>query len=278
MCEADRGTFEWVTSDWHTLGPLLAPDRLELRSDARVVDVGCGTSLLPVQLATMYSSVVGIDREAHCAQSMLARYGDRDELRWLTADLAHEDFDHTLLPFECASLVVDKGTLDCALTEDTAAPLLRNILTLLATRGVYAVVSFRKPELLAALMTCPGLPWTVESCQPLPSTVGGAPAAAASLCLMRQNGLGEAVASVEEIQRHLNSIMDHWYTQQSPLLTPERERVIRNQWSAALTALQKSAAGKGMCVALCIGMPFTRNTCMRTTCYSGAATMIRPLP
>jgi hypothetical protein len=39
--------------------------------------------------------------------------------------------------------------------------------------------------------------------------------------------------------------MNRWYTEQSPLLTPEREMAIREAWSAAAAALTAAAAGKG---------------------------------
>lgn len=109
----DRGNFEWV-ADWKVLRPLLSPDRLGLAPTAHVVDIGCGTSLLPVQLASMYTKVTGVDREPHCAASMTAQYGDRAGLEWVTCDITCTDFG-THLADESANLVVDKGMLDCAL-------------------------------------------------------------------------------------------------------------------------------------------------------------------
>ena len=111
--EVDRGNFEWVNG-WEVLAPHLSPSSLGLPPTARVVDIGCGTSSLPLHLSTMYVEVVGVDREAHCTASMTAQHGCSNLLRWLTCDVTAAELDESL-PEGCADLVVDKGMLDCAL-------------------------------------------------------------------------------------------------------------------------------------------------------------------
>ena len=248
----DRGIFEWVTADCAMLAPCLSPEALGLAPDARVLDIGCGTSILPLHLAAMYTNVIGVDRETHCAASMTARFGERAGLRWVTADVTAAAGAMWPLADGCVELVVDKGMLDCALTEDLGAPLLCNVARLLTHGGVYAVISFRRCELLEALLRCTELPWTVERCEPLPTTGSSGDEALAmghsNLCVMRVTRgscEGHEHGNDVAVRRHLHEVMNRWYTEQSPLLTPEREMAIREAWSAAAAALTAAAAGKG---------------------------------
>ena len=237
----DRGVFEWV-ADWKTLGPRLSPAHLGLSPAARVIDVGCGTSTLPLHLASMYACVTGVDREEHCASSMTAQYGERDDLRWITCDVTAPELDASLLPYGCADLVVDKGMLDCALTEDIAAPLLCNVARLLSEGGVYAVISFRKVELLEPLLRCEALPWSVES-EALPPSADGA---RVSLCLMRKCLAVDDASLPSSVAHHINATMDEWYMHEAPLLTAEREGALRESWSAAAASLRTAATAKGV--------------------------------
>ena len=229
---ADRGTFEWV-ADWEQLREVLSPTSLGLPPTARVVDVGCGTSTLPLHLATMYTSVVGADREPHCAASMSAMHANSEGLCWVTCDVTTSDtaaLDATL-PEGSSELVVDKGTLDCALTEDEASRLLCNVARMLSSGGVYVVISFRKRELLVPLLTCDQLPWTVEHRPLLPATGLGSPS---SICIMRKcASAGGMPPSVDVVSAHLQAIQDQWYQHDNPLLTAEREAHLREAWSTA---------------------------------------------
>ena len=248
---ADRGTFEWVAG-WEELRDVLSPSRLGLPTDARVVDIGCGTSTLPLHLATMYGRVTGADREPHCAASMSAMHSESDALRWVTCDVTATDTAalEAVLPEGSAELVVDKGTLDCALTEDEAAPLLCNVARLLSGGGVYVVVSFRKRELLVPLLSCEALPWTVEHVPLLPASGVGAPS---SVCIMRKRlaasedgdgggGGGSLPSARAVVAEHLQAVSDWWYQQEAPMLTADREAELREAWSAAMRQLRSSVA------------------------------------
>jgi hypothetical protein len=238
----DRGTFEWVAG-WEQLARVLSPARLELSPNARAVDIGCGNSMLPVCLSSMYANVIGIDREPHCAASMIAQHGQSDALRWETCDITATDTValDAVAPPASVELVVDKGMLDCALTEDIAAQMLCNVARMLADGGVYIVISFRKPDLLVPMLSCAEFPWAVEH-EPLSSLAGGVHS---SICVMRvdwRNGVGRP-PSCEAVRQHLQTTVDWWYQQEDPLLTSEREVQLREAWSAASAGLRSRNDG-----------------------------------
>jgi SAM-dependent methyltransferase len=216
-------TFEWVAG-WRDLESRLSPASLGLASSARVVDIGCGVSTLPLCLAQLYRDVTGLDREAHCVTMMTDQYGETDRLRWRTCDICDADDLARVNTPESADLVVDKGTLDCAIVEHDTARLLRSVDWLLSPGGAYVVISFRKKELLLALLTCQELGWTVEHAE-LPMAKGEP----ASCCTLRKaaaetlSGACGRRSRWEELSAHVQTVVDWWYTQESPLLTAERE-------------------------------------------------------
>ena len=69
------GTFEWVVG-WADLAPYLSPAALDLQDSERsAIDIGCGTSTLPVALlGAGYASVTAVDRDAECVAHMRARH------------------------------------------------------------------------------------------------------------------------------------------------------------------------------------------------------------
>ena len=73
---------------------------------------------------------------------------------------------------EHAELILDKGTLDCALVEGHGARLLCEVRKLLVVGGVYAVISFREIDQLTRLLECEALGWEVEARHELPATRG----------------------------------------------------------------------------------------------------------
>ena len=113
----DRGIFEWVSADCAMLAPCLSPEALGLAPDARVLDIGCGTSILPLHLAAMYTNVIGVDRETHCAASMTARFGERAGLRWVTADVTASAGAMWPLADGCTELAAALGSRNGPLTD-----------------------------------------------------------------------------------------------------------------------------------------------------------------
>lgn len=240
-----ENTFEWVAG-WNVLESLLRPSALGLRPTARAVDLGCGFSTLPLHLASLYAEVLALDREEHCVETMTARYercgcngkGARADgnagsrLRWAVCDVCSADGLAQSCGPGSADLVVDKGTLDCAIVEQDAARLLCNVAWLLAPGGVYVVISFRKPALLLAVLSCAELAWTVK--HQLLELPGSEPA---SFCVLRRKNTSAGASTppdVEAVARHVQLVADDWYTRVDPLLTREREERTRVAWAAVL--------------------------------------------
>jgi len=229
------GTFEWIVG-WEELASHLTPTTLGLpASGARAIDLGCGTSELAVQLVGAgYSSVTAIDRDSGCIAHMSARHGSVPGLSWRQCDLVTEDVAE-LLPGGLAELVFDKGTLDCALAEDTVAQLLLAVRRVLAAGGVYVAISFRSAELLRPLLTCDELGMEPPELEPIVALQGED----ATLCRLRTRHDGGG-ADAEAVAAHVQRVTDWWYREQQPLLTPERREALEAAWMA-----QGAGAGGG---------------------------------
>ena len=115
MAAPKAGRFEWI-APWEEVRALLEPSVLGLRPDARALDLGCGTSTLALELSRVpgIGSVVGLDREPGCIEHMRSTHGEPPGVRWVAGDILSPGAD-ALIPSTCLDLIVDKGTLDCAL-------------------------------------------------------------------------------------------------------------------------------------------------------------------
>ena len=194
------GRFEWICS-WEQLSPHLATLPLPTRPHgARALDIGCGTSTVALELRQLsgVGCVTAVDRESGCIAHMRATYGEPSGLRWRVHDLLGPDVLAETLSgsveapqqggealqqggealqqggeaLEHAELILDKGTLDCALVEGHGARLLCEVRKLLVVGGVYAVISFREIDQLTRLLECEALGWEVEARHELPATRG----------------------------------------------------------------------------------------------------------
>lgn len=228
-------TFDWVL-DWAQVEPHVSPNALGIAMSSRVVDVGCGYSTTPVHLSSIYADVLALDREQSCVDAMAAKHERSRGLRWAACDVCSIDALAQIMPKGSANLVFDKGTLDCAIVEDDAARLLACVDWMLADQAVYAVVSFRKPELLLPLLSCSAIGWKVSH-EYIRIPGRSEPA---SCCIVRKNRPGavcEAVTSdaVNALLCHTQEVLDRWYTQENPLLTPGREEELRTIWARTVS-------------------------------------------
>eukprot|EP00965_Chrysotila_dentata_P123195 4072659-Pleurochrysis_carterae.AAC.1 len=69
------GHFEWVAESGVVAAAAAAMVRGGRQTAARAVDIGCGTSTLPVALISQPGilAVVALDREQHCVEHMQVR-------------------------------------------------------------------------------------------------------------------------------------------------------------------------------------------------------------
>jgi SAM-dependent methyltransferase len=171
-----------------------------LPSACRVLDIGCGSSMLGeylLQHSTLrrfVSQVVNVDKDPATLQAMQERWKQKTKKSLSLKKSGHDDMEDRLLflpPIDfveqsiecpppppaassfCASagdsglfhVIVDKSTLDCALcTDHAAAALLCQVYRLLRRdNGVYIVVSFHHVDFLRPLLQdLPGTDWELS--------------------------------------------------------------------------------------------------------------------
>ena len=138
--------------------------------------------------------------------------------------------------------------------EDFGAELICSAHGLLKPGGVYVIISFRQRALLEPLLDSivDVIPWTTIEFHCIRQRVG----ADATLCLLRKAATGpqlpfpaslatskhESDRTAESVAHRIDHVMDWWYTEMAPLLTPAREREIRSRWFAAAAAATAAAA------------------------------------
>ena len=232
-----HGTFEWIVG-WEELAAHLAPPAvLGLAPGARAVDLGCGTSEVPVHLAASgYAHVLAVDRDVGCIAHMHSRHGAVPGLAWRECDLVDGDLA-ALLPGGSADLLLDKGTLDCALTEDTVAALLCTVHGILSAGGVYVAISFRPAALLLPLLSCAELQMEPPELVHITARAGED----ATLCRLRKRATATKPPQLAPVAAATGAVLDWWYREQQPLLTAERRGLLAADWAAAVAAAAAAA-------------------------------------
>ncbi|XP_074588922.1 uncharacterized protein LOC141844832 [Curcuma longa] len=98
------------TYDWYMNYPsLVSLFDLYLRLDHRILNIGCGNSVLGEDMIDAgYQDVVNIDISSVLIETMQAKYADKLALKYIKMDV------RDMSPFESGSFdaVIDKGTLD----------------------------------------------------------------------------------------------------------------------------------------------------------------------
>ena len=123
--------------------------------------------------------------------------------------------------------------------EHAAAELLITVVRALSPGGVYAIVSFRKQELLRRLFEFEELPFEALEHVELPAVTGES----ASFCRVRRRGGGAREPDLAMLRAHIDNVTDWWYQEQAPLLTRERRAEIDLVWSLAATHTTDGAEG-----------------------------------
>ena len=163
--------FEWLTSAESLHGKL--QEVLEGKCKARVMHVGCGSSVLGEYIVEQFHGViehvVNVDNDRQTLESMEKRWSERcqineleeNKMKFLTANINQEE--SIAIEDGCVDVVVDKSTLDCLLCSDAgASSLIAEIHRLLEPQnGVYVLISFHHIDfLLPMLEECPGTDWS----------------------------------------------------------------------------------------------------------------------
>jgi len=110
------GSFEWVTKDVNGLmnkylrRNILFSNCSITTTKIKVVDVGCGTSVLASLLANDYDDVIGVDVKPSIVVKMNKRYEEVENLRFVCMDILDDDDDGSKCICD-ADLLIDKSTV-----------------------------------------------------------------------------------------------------------------------------------------------------------------------
>ncbi|GAB5366592.1 hypothetical protein AAMO2058_001156400 [Amorphochlora amoebiformis] len=145
--EKTEGTFDWYT-DYRSLKPYL--EEL-VDEDSRILNIGCGNSNLPRDLALDgYGDVTSIDISKLCINRMKKRSSEAKEssvqsLKWVQMDASRLSFSEYSF-----DLVIDKGTLDALVCSNDMLPTIRKIISeawrVLRTGGCLVVITYGSPN------------------------------------------------------------------------------------------------------------------------------------
>jgi SAM-dependent methyltransferase len=135
-------------------------DRLLGGPPATVVDAGCGTGRVAIELARRGYTTVGLDIDP---QMLAAAKTKAPQLRWLLADLAAVDATSTPVPAGGADLVVAAGNVMIFLQPDTLDDVVGNLARLLRPGGLLvAGFSLTMTRPLGAAVGHAGQPHTIS--------------------------------------------------------------------------------------------------------------------
>ncbi|CAJ1360212.1 unnamed protein product [Effrenium voratum] len=167
----ETAPFEWLES-FAELESLIK-EATSGRSDAAILHVGCGNSLLPEAMYDHgYKDITSIDNAEVCIQQMVARNKDmRPELKWLEMDatalgLSESSFD----------TVIDKSVLDTFACGDNASAVINKYLLevqrVLRPRGTFLCVSYGVPATRVDYFKGKGLNLAIKQV-PIPVKIPG---------------------------------------------------------------------------------------------------------
>lgn len=154
-----KAAYDWLLP-YSSLRSILVP-RIQARSDAEILILGCGNSRLGEELyKDGFHNITNLDFSPTVIGQMSARYSSYSEMDFLTADVC-APYDA-----EVYDLIIDKATLDCVLTGENsfqrAGQLLQNACLGLKEGGVYCLVSHGMPDTRVGYLKAKTLRWSIE--------------------------------------------------------------------------------------------------------------------
>ena len=229
MYEKKIGCYDWITD--YTPVRCFIEESLGKSpfqsSEGLCLVLGCGTSSLSKALAEEVAwgvkSVVSTDIDRGCIQHMTQLHRDDDRLVWVECDM----LDAEAIAAHCKNgtmprsydLILDKGTFDAILVEGCAYNYLNNVYNLILPGAFLCLVSLHSEEFLAPLLTSPVLNFDVNFSSPGRLLGNGCIA----LCRKRS----DVVLDLDAIRVLEESVMDNYFKEQMPLITPQGEGELR---------------------------------------------------
>lgn len=165
------GQFDWIV-EFKDLREILFNEiheyfNVDKLNDLKVLDVGCGTSSLPLSLVTSgFGRVIAIDKDVGCIQHMSEMYSSYEQLEWLVHDILEIPSinSDSRLSDESFDVIIDKATLDYMIAEGPVAAMLHNIHRMLKRNGgIYLICSAHEETFLVPFfsITSPQFPGQV---------------------------------------------------------------------------------------------------------------------
>ncbi|KAL8100485.1 uncharacterized protein LOC141687468 [Apium graveolens] len=149
--EQESGPFDWYQK-YPSLSPLLHL-YIPQNTTTSLLVVGSGTSAFSEGLVDDgYENVVNIDISSVAIQTMLQRYSNRPQLKYIKMDV------RDMSAFQSGSFVavIDKGTLDSLLcghnSRENAAKMLEEVDRVLKANGVYILITYGAPSYRLSLL------------------------------------------------------------------------------------------------------------------------------
>ncbi|WVZ98393.1 hypothetical protein U9M48_043846 [Paspalum notatum var. saurae] len=155
---AGGGFFDWYQT-YPALRPLL---RARVPASSRVLMLGCGNSLLSVDMAKDgYEDIVNVDISSVVIEQMREKHNEIPQLR---CNMQMDVRDMSLFGDKSFDCVIDKGTLDAMMCADDAphgaSKMLAEVARLLTPHGIYLLITYGAPKERVPLLNQPGCSWS----------------------------------------------------------------------------------------------------------------------
>ncbi|CRH01373.1 methyltransferase, putative [Plasmodium relictum] len=151
--------FDWHQR-WHGVKHIFA--ELEIKNDAKILNVGCGTSKFSEEMSDSgYTDITNIDASSVCIKKMKEIYNDKPNLKYILMNVCdmkefkNEEFD----------LIIDKACLDSIVcSEDSlknVEEMLSEISRTLKPEGIFIIISHAQPTYRLGYLQKPHYKWDI---------------------------------------------------------------------------------------------------------------------
>ncbi|VWU49191.1 methyltransferase, putative [Hepatocystis sp. ex Piliocolobus tephrosceles] len=160
----ERYSKEEEQFDWHQkwCGIKHIFSELNIRNDAKILNIGCGTSKLSEEmLENGFTSITNIDASSVCIQKMQELYKDQQNLKYMLMNVCdmkqfkNAEFD----------VIIDKACLDSVLcSEDSlknVEEMLSEVARVLKSDGTFIIISHAQPNYRLGYLQKEEYKWSV---------------------------------------------------------------------------------------------------------------------
>ncbi|OHT04999.1 Menaquinone biosynthesis methyltransferase [Tritrichomonas foetus] len=157
--QTDVNSYEWY-QDPDDLIPVI---KSEFKTKEKALDVGCGSSTLPIGLIDIgFEKVIGLDISKTVIEQNKKRYENIRNLEFVVGDVTKMQFED-----KSFDIVIDKGTMDSLLSSlvihKKANLMLEEIIRVLKPNGVFIEISYGTPGTRTPLFEKLKEFWNIDS-------------------------------------------------------------------------------------------------------------------